>query len=178
MFHISSLKDLSWLLLKSAVVGILNAWLFAMVIGPQVPKELDAYANTVAVTVGVIWLFFTTSIWVITDGESKKVAEAIEDHEEAKFLREASKRVSPGIWLIYAVATIATLATFDLFHVGSGVEIFASALNFIISFLVIVGAIVVLDSDDSLKGVVVVSNASEASEEWLTKLRTRMKTKS
>lgn len=170
MYRLASFRTVITLELVAIVAGAANAWLFATVIGPQVPKELEVYANTVALTLGVIWLFFSTSIWLRADEESKKVAAAIEQNDEVTFLNEAAKRVSPVVWLLYFQISALTLVGFDLFHVGPGAEVFAGILNFLIFFLVVTTCWINWDGDDSLNGIVVVHNAKKVKRDWLEKL--------
>lgn len=171
MYRLTSVKAVVGLEMVSAIVGAVNAYLFAAIIGPHVPKELDVYANTTALTLGVVWLFFSTYILFRCDEETKKVAEAIDEEDEAKFLKEASKRLSPAYWLIYAEVSLLTLVGFDLFHVDPESRIFAIVINFLISFVVSTTVWVAWDADDSLQGIVVVYNVQKIKKEWLARLK-------
>ncbi|MBI3980583.1 hypothetical protein HY345_01135 [Candidatus Microgenomates bacterium] len=170
MYRISSLGYLLGIHLLSVLIAFCNAWLFTNVIGPRIPSELEVYSNTVALTLGVIWLFFSTSIWLRTDEETKLTAEAIDKKDKAMFLTQASKRLSPGIWLLYFEITVLTLLGFDLFHVESEGMMAGMIINLLISFLVSLTFIINYDSDDSLTGMIVVYNTQKIPREWLNEL--------
>lgn len=174
MYKLGSIWSVVSAEVVAATLGVANTWLF-LKIGKMVPSELEVYANTVALTLGVVWLFFSTSIWLRTDEESKNVSKAIASGGREMFLDEASKRVSPVIWLLYYQISLFTLLGFDLFHIASGAELVAGVINFLISMLIVLTVVLLKDSDDSLSGIVFVSNVSEIASEWWGLLNGRFK---
>jgi len=170
MYRIASIRSLVGIHLAALAIALINASLFIFVIGPRVPQDLEVYANTVVLTLGVIWLFFSTSIWLRGDEETKKTAEAIDNNDKKTFLTESSKRLSPAIWMLYFEITLLTLLGFDAFRVTAESSMFAGLINVLISYLIALTFLINYDGDDSLSGIIIVYNLNKIPSDWLKEL--------